>query len=144
MYLNSSSIDPVIICCCYGNNNIGTSVYVERLAHCLWPLNFKLRPVGGGVIAGWVATGYSPVLILKNLELVWVELLSFVSPVLRGSFFGFSSLPPSVKSIPKPISCDPWLVVGWRLPKAPSICLSTWPRWSASFAIQPLAESMDD
>ena len=42
------------------------------------------------------------------------------------------------------LSCDPWLLVVWRLPKAPSICLSTWPRWSASFVIQPLATSKDD
>ena len=42
-------------------------------------------------------------------------------------------------STPIDLRCNPWLciVVVWRLPKAPSICLSTWPRRSASFVIQP-------
>ena len=44
-----------------------------RLARCLSPLYSKLRPVGRGYIARWVP-GYSPVLILENLELLSVEL----------------------------------------------------------------------
>ena len=93
-----------------------------RLARCLSPLNFKLSPVGRELqLDGWPPIH---VLILKKLgthlsRVVVVGLSRVLRVFLRVLRFS-------------------WSVVVWRLPKAPSICLSTWRRWSASFVIQPI------